>query len=246
MDSEWYKIIGDGAAYEVNIKGACNSPADMWEIVHSALSDLGDKLNEISDLELYRKPVINFDYARFWTEEYMNDKKFFWSTVFGCDEDKDAFNVDWLCEIQNASVHPVRYGGGHIHTSGDEDIGGYPLPFVKLLALFLGNYNILHSPYPTLEVERAKYYGKPGKYRIQNYSNGMTGVEYRTPSNAWLSYNYPVYESMFEMINLALDNLKNPQEGMKLLDELSQPTIEAITTANKGLSRSILSELGVI
>jgi hypothetical protein len=245
VEGESFKIIGDGAAYEINLKGPCYSPREMWQKIHEAKFAISTLLQS-AGYSLYTKPVINFDYTRWYTPQYQDMERYRKSMEFGCDPDLDACNVDWLCKIQDVSTHPFRYGGGHLHLSGDPDITKYPIPFVRLLAIYLGNYGIINSDSLELEKDRAMYYGKPGKYRIQDYPNGEKGVEYRTLSNSWLNYNFDDFEFLFELVNTCLDLLKNKEEGRKKLTEFLDPTIVAITNADKNLSTGILRTLGVL
>jgi hypothetical protein len=237
-----YRIIMDGVAFEINLKQPHHNLKVFYEMLQTASEHLEDFLGKYG-YNVVRKPVVAFDYNRFWTKELSKDATFMQGIIFGCDPDKDAFNVDWLATVLDVAQHPFRYGGGHIHISGDEDISKYPLPFVRLLAVTVGNFCILNSPHPELEQMRAKYYGKPGKYRIQQYPNGTEGVEYRTPSNSWLNYPFEKFEEIFEQVDIALDYLKNPVKGKEVLNSFAEVTVEAITKANRDLSLSVLNQL---
>jgi hypothetical protein len=237
-----YKIIMDGVAFELNFKKPFENLREFYNIMKCAVMNLEDVVKPFG-YGISKKPAINFDYKTFWTPELEKDEAFIQGVIFGCDEDLDAYKVDWLAKVLDVSTHPFRYGGGHIHISGDEDIEKYPIPFIKLLSLTVGNYCISHSPYQKEEVERAKYYGKPGKYRIQYYSEG-TGIEYRTPSNAWISYDFSTFEGIFNQVENALALLKNPKRGKELLEAFSEKTVTAITTADKKMAEEILQNLG--
>jgi hypothetical protein len=244
LDSKDWRIIGDGVAYEINLKGPCIHPKEMYDKCGQALFKLENVITQLG-FNLHVKPVINFDFVRWWNGVLMDDEKFYWSTVFGCDPDKDAFNVDWLAPITDVAVHPFRYGGGHIHISGDVDLTTFPLVMIKMLALTVGNYVNSISPYNELEIERAKYYGKPGKYRVQTYGDGSTGIEYRTPSNSWLALSYEEFERIFDYVDHALYLLKHRKEGREALAQFVDPTIKAITTADKKLSAELIGALNI-
>jgi hypothetical protein len=237
-----FRVIGDGAAFEINLKGPCDDPLEMQDKVEMAMCALRSTL-EGTGCTLYTKPTINFDYRSFWVHRFEEDPDLGWSTIFGCDPDQDAFNVDWLAPISNQSEHPQRYGGGHLHFSGDMDVAAHPLAMVKLLALTVGNYVVSQSPNPKLEAMRAYYYGKPGKYRIQNKELGW--IEYRTPSNSWYEFSKETYLGIFEWLNRALYLLKNPREGRQVLESYSEATITAITKADQSLAASILNQISL-
>lgn len=244
-EGDTYKIIGDGAAYEINLKAPCTSPHQMWDMVNQAKDGLKTLL-ESAGYKLYTHPLINFDFRRWWTDKYQADARYYWSMIFGCDPDQDAFNVNWLCKIEDESKHPYRYGGGHLHISGNDDMLKYPIPFVKLLAIYLGNYGVVSSKDPELEKVRAKVYGKPGKYRIQKYPDGSQGIEYRTLSNSWLNHEEDDFEFMFDLIDVCIDLLTNKTEAKRILNDYSEPTVAAITNADQNLSMGILKSLGVL
>jgi hypothetical protein len=241
IETENTRWIMDGVAFELNFKKPFTDLKEFFSTLVSATDQLQEFVGRYG-YSVSKKPVINFDYKRFWTKELSKDESFMQGIIFGCDPDKDAFDVDWLAKVLNVTRHPRRYGGGHIHISGDESIEEFPIPFVKLLALTVGNYCISQSPFEKEEVLRAKYYGKPGKFRIQNYETGV-GVEYRTPSNSWLNYTYEQFEGIFSHVEKALDYLKNPSVGQEMLEVYVEPTIQAITTADKELANIILGGL---
>jgi len=235
-------IVGDGVAFELNFNQPFETVKEFFESVQFAKFRLADSLSKLG-YGFFDQPVVNFDYQRFWTEELMSDPKFFMGVIFGCDPDKDAFDTASVCDIKNASTHPYRYGGGHIHISGDDAIAQHPVPFAMLLGLFLGNYCVAHTTHIDSEKIRAKYYGKPGKYRVQNYKDGTVGVEYRTPSNDWTSWDESTFDGMFEQIYKALDALKNPVKGRQLLADFTEPTQLSVTTGNVAIAQTVLRSL---
>jgi hypothetical protein len=104
----------------------------------------------------------------------------------------------------------------------------------------------MNTPYAESEKLRAHYYGKPGKYRIQNYPNGDVGVEYRTPSNSWLSYDFRTFQKMLELSTLALSNLSNISVARDIIYEYAPETINAITKADSEKSKSVLEAMKVL
>jgi hypothetical protein len=251
IDHPVYKVIGDGAAYEINLKGPCFSPNEVWDKISMASSSLKERLNS-NNLDLYERPVINFDYQRLWTEESMSNKRMAMSMIFGCDPDLDACNVDWLCKIEDVSRHPFRYGGGHLHFGGDtirEFLRNAPLILVRMMAIFLGNYGIAVSPFNDLERMRAKYYGRPARFRIQPDGKKFaedSWLEYRTLANSWMTFPKDSYLFMFDLVNEVLAMMSDPKKGKEVLNKYMDPTITAITNADKNGSVEILQSLGVM
>jgi hypothetical protein len=246
IDTPDHKIIMDGAAFELNLKRPYQNIKEFYGVIQGAIDHL-DEWIQSKGYSLFKQPVVNFDYKRFWTEELWEDQRFMQGVIFGCDPDEDIFAVDWLPHIMNVENHPFRYGGGHIHVSGDELISTYPLIFVKMMALFVGNFCVANSPFPDSEKLRAYYYGKPGKYRKQAYSDGSSGIEYRTPSNSWLSYPIEKFEAMMENINLVVDTMNtNRKKTRDLIESFSSKTITAITQADPILAIETLKEVGGI
>lgn len=104
----------------------------------------------------------------------------------GCEPDYNAWAEGTANPRPNASTN-LRTGAGHLHIGWDKDIPvDHPdhiavcCDFVKTLDLYVGLASIILDPDPT----RRTLYGKAGAFRPKSY-----GVEYRTPSNAWLTSN---------------------------------------------------------
>jgi len=240
------KVIMDGSATELNFFHPFDTPGEMFDGVHHLLNDFEAFVGE-AGLEVSKHPVINFDYRKYWKEGLDPESLMFQAMIFGCDRDEDAFNSDWVCDTIDARTHPYRYGGGHIHLSNSPVISKYPKIAIEMLALTIGNFCIVNSPYPDLDKIRSKYYGKPGKFRYQNYPDGSNGVEYRTPSNSWLSYEKKTFLEMMEWIDVALFLVENKELGEEVLDNMYMPTLMAITEVNKEISNQVLDEIkGVI
>jgi len=170
----------------------------------------------------------------------LDNERIYQGFIFGCDKDYDAILSDYVCETQDVTTHKYRYAGGHCHTSGCKFFEHY-IPAIKLMAVCVGNYFIANSPYPDLERQRALTYGRPGRYRIQKYRNGDSGLEYRTPSNSWLSFPLSGYEEMIRMTELAVHFLET--ERIDIIQNYLDDTIKAITTADQTLARKILEEI---
>lgn len=231
-----YKVIMDGVAFELNVKPT-NTAKDMFNIFTQALDSIND-LAEKYKYKLVVKPTVRYDFNKFFKE---NDFMLYQCGIFGCDKDMDAILLDYDSPEIDAVKHTYRYGGGHLHISDNNElINRYPVPFVKLLAVTCGNYAVATSKYPDLEKLRAWKYGQPGRYRIQNYPNDIIGVEYRTPSNNWIS-DLNIIEGMIEYANKAYSYLQNTR--VDIIEDYLNDTIKAIGNTDIALAKSILNSL---
>jgi len=237
LSTDEFNIIADGAALEVNLKRGFEKPLEMRKVLMDSIESMNSL---VGDLSIGIIPTVNFDYNRFCNGKSMSDIRYAMGMIFGCDPDIDAFDVTMPSITVDATKHPLRYGGGHLHFSGEE-FGEYPLPATKLLALTVGNY-VTSKTGGELARLRVKYYGKPGKYRETQYGS-VKGVEYRTPSNAWLLLPEDNFIEMFDWAERALFFLKNPSIGKKALEMFSMVTVDAVSTANASASSEILEEI---
>lgn len=240
-----YSWMMDGVAWELTTKSPFNTAKELHELVTIANEDLEEFITKLvwrEQLKLCKKPAVKIK-----PEEYLpfleTDRRIYQGFIFGCDPDDDAIEDEYICKTVDVIEHKFRYGGGHFHLSGLEDFEKFPVPAIKLLAITVGNFCIANSIYPELDRQRGQTYGKPGRFRIQKYSNGDTGIEYRSPSNSWLSFSLEKKEEMFEYANLAVTFLLNPDEGMKIISEFLKPTIDSIINVNIESSKNILKEL---
>jgi len=229
----------DGVAFELTILKPLDTAVEMYDIVNSSLDYLESKIKNLDGtLQLYKKPVVGINPDRYIP--LLNNERIYQGFIFGCDKDNDAIISDYVCETQDVTSHKYRYAGGHFHTSGSKFFEHY-IPAIKLMAICMGNYFIANSLYPDLEKQRALTYGRPGRYRIQKYKNGDSGLEYRTPSNSWLSFPLSGYQEMFRMAELAVHFLET--ERVDIIRSYLDSTIKAITTADQNLARKILEEI---
>jgi len=114
--------------------------------------------------------------------------------IFGCAPDFNAYTCSVNTPEMDASRHPYRYAGGHMHfgisskyldESDAEFLAARTekghLKTIKFLDLILGVTTLGLDNGPGSKRRREKY-GKAGCFRPTPY-----GVEYRTPSCWWLS-----------------------------------------------------------
>jgi hypothetical protein len=99
---------------------------------------------------------------------------------FGCDPSKNAYNDHGQLEADPRKLQ-IRFAGGHMHFGmGLREVEA--IRMVKALDAIWGVASV--SLFAGLEHPlRRVYYGKAGEYRLPSH-----GLEYRTPSNAWLCH----------------------------------------------------------
>ncbi len=239
-------IMEDGVAFEETVRPSTNWK-ELFERIQIGKKILSDfilsKFPDYCDADVKTIPTINYDIER-WGKE---SKEFRNCLIFGCDQDWDAFNYQTKLRVVNAHKHPFRYGGGHIHVSGSEEIKNEPILAVKCLALSAGLANVAFSKTPELDKARTYLYGKPGKFRPQTYSstfegipNTEYGIEYRTPSNGWTACVEQATE-VFKWMEIGIRNLLEGKLGIELLPNMEVELQETIVNCNQEKAREMLS-----
>lgn len=242
------KLIEDGCALELTVPPS-HSIDTLYQDIQLGYQ-MGSDLAKQFGHETMTIPTINFDVHEF--ENRSDDFKF--CLQFGCDKDWEVFEMEGLIpkspELERATEHPFRYAGGHMHVSGCKFFAdpkyGKPLLAVKQMAIFVGNLVTFLSPLRELDQKRTFRYGKPGRFRPQNYGklfNGEeftdTGIEYRTPSTAWTT-SLDLARRMAECMQIIADRILPDDDLMEgMINEFQQPTIEAIMHGDAELSKSI-------
>lgn len=238
----------DGAAFEMSIRPSTKWE-DLFDNVNYARTVFGEKVlsHFPSEVEshLQALPTVNWDVAR-WSNE---GDDFYMATTFGCDPDYDAFHYDTEEHVVDATKHPYRYGGGHIHFSGIEGFSDAPLMAVHCLAFTAGLAGVAHSTNPKLDHLRTYLYGKPGKFRVQKYSGLWenipftdTGIEYRTLSNLWTS-DKSIASQVFEWANIGIDVLFGKRLIKKLFKKLNGDVQKAIVKCDQTLAAQLLDTI---
>ncbi len=238
-----YIWMMDGVAFEATIKPS-KTPTEMYDKIQIALHNLEDEISKLEyenyPLLLYKKPTVDIEPDMYLP--YLNEEKILQGFIFGCDPDEDAIIPDYKCEEIDVRTHLFRYLGGHFHIGSEdskivESMQEIYMPFIRLLAIFIGNISIAYSEYPDEEKQRAKTYGQPGRFRFQDW-----GIEYRSPSNSWID-NLNTIRLMFEATEKCMYYLLNPNEGIPIIKKYLEPTINSIQKGDKEVSKSILQEV---
>lgn len=162
----------DGMALEFNIDPA----ATEEEFVNNIKSVMSQLEAMVPDYELVAKPTAKF--SKKTISEQPPE-----ALELGCDPDYNAYTGEEnpAPEIGDGLA---RTGAGHIHIGWTTDVDPkHPehmeacCMIAKQLDYYLGVPSILFDD----DVKRRQMYGKAGCFRPKSY-----GMEYRTPSNAWL------------------------------------------------------------
>lgn len=241
---KWHQ---DGAAFELSI-----SPSTDWKELFGRVQVAKELLKEKifskfpteCDGEVHGIPAIQFETER-WKQE---DADFQMCNIFGCDRDYSIFEDEDLAgKVINALKHPWRYGGGHAHFSGRESIINDPLGAIASLVFTMGLASAAFSSTPELERQRTGLYGKPGKYREQEYANRWNnipftekGVEYRTPSVSWTN-DIKLAEKVFEWANIGIDYLLEKNVLAKVGKKISKDARKAIVECDQPLALEVLN-----
>ncbi len=246
MDKYGVLVMEDGAAFEETVKPSLN-----WEELFERIQ-IGKELlakhvlsNFPNDCEqeVFTHPTIRYEVDR-WVQE---KREFQNCNRFGCDQDYDAGNNNAPGKVVNALKHPERYGGGHYHLSGRESIKLDPIAAIHCQMISGGLASIAFSNNLALNKRRTFLYGKPEKYRPQEYKKLFEGiphtdfgVEYRTVSNEWTS-NFEMAQNLFKWAKIGVFQLLETSLGMELYNEIKVEARKAILGADKGMATQLLS-----
>jgi len=125
--------------------------------------------------------------------------------------------------------------------SGVPELGQYPKPAIQFLIITAGNYWMANSPCVDMELKRFGTYGRPGRYRPQHYPNGEHGVEFRSMSNSWASWDVAKIEELTFWSDFAVKCLVDRK--VNLLDEFLTPSVNAILAGDQIRCQEILNAL---
>ena len=253
LKGDGFKIHEDGAAFEFSVRPSHN-PREVFDMIQFCKNltsqEILKKFPEHCLPALQSLPTVKFDVER-WLKEIedglIDEEGFNMSTRFGCDPDNDAFNTKALQQVLDVKVHPWRYAGGHIHISGFKDILKDYIHVVTCLALTAGMAGVAFSDVSSLEHDRTFWYGKPGKYRIQNYGPNNSfgkdyqyGIEYRTLSTRWSS-SWDIASQVFKWAEIGIKNLYDSTLGTELAKKYTDLACKTILSADKETATQFLA-----
>jgi len=168
----------DGFAAEFNI-----DPVPSWDFdrfnqnIVKTIADIREELNRNGKTyNLAVQPVMDFD------PDYMASMPAHVKEL-GCDPDFNAYTLQ--ANPRPDGDRAFRSGAGHIHYGWGADIPVDNEDHIEICANFIKALDATVGMFMCFidrDPRRRDLYGKAGAFRPKPY-----GVEYRTPSNAWIS-----------------------------------------------------------
>lgn len=173
------KVQEDNVTVEFNIEPVAHEPgaSSLARATELAFNRVTDYVQSI-DKRYYLHVASSY---RFPPEQLASEA----AQRFGCDPDLNAYMMGDMNPTFTADeVGNVRMAGGHVHLGLPEGIDIPKWALVQLLdglVVFRWQNTVSNE---VIGVTRGHFYGKPGAYRDKPY-----GLEYRTPSNYWLTHS---------------------------------------------------------
>jgi hypothetical protein len=217
LGDDW-RIIEDGAATEINI-----FPSDDFYQLYGRIGLAKQNLQTLAHqmgFTVVSRASVPFDPDKYWVGR---DESFRDCVRFGCDPDLDIYTGEFSKEVSVDNVRQ-RFGGGHIHMQAPKDekdlFESIFYHTTRLMDIIVGNTAVSLKRPSNLDDEdeknRLKFYGRPGKIRLQNYPDGNKGIEYRVPSNFWLN-SVTNAEIVFKLMNAVFNLSRYPNDATKFL-----------------------------
>jgi Phage phiEco32-like COOH.NH2 ligase-type 2 len=219
----------DGMALEFNIDPTVSHDFEGFNnnITHTISS-----LNKmVPGYKLVFQPVQEF------SKEYL-DAQPLAAKELGCDPDYNAYTLEENPRPDGERL--FRTGAGHIHVGWGADI---PVAneehmqicadFIKMLDATVGLYMTCIDPDP----RRRDLYGKAGAMRPKSY-----GVEYRTPSNMWLTSKLR-RKSVHCLVNVAIACMKNGYSVNRVTGRSEETIREIINTGRADIALDALRHI---
>lgn len=208
----------DGMALEFNINPSPARDFDLFNL--NIVTTIRDLRQMVPGYSFNLSPVQEF------SEEYLaaqpDEAK-----ELGCDPDFNAYTG--LANPRPDGTRNFRTGAGHVHIGWGADI---PIEnaehfeicssFVKMLDVTVGFF----MTYIDRDPRRRELYGSAGAFRPKSY-----GVEYRTPSNVWLT-NKDRRRMMWSMMNLAITAKRNGFSAEKATGLTEQQIVDIINNGD--------------
>lgn len=191
-----YAYLEDNVTVEFNIPPASN--VEAWVANHNkAMEFIRYKIAAPNGLQVAIESALEFPDSELKTEG---------AQTFGCNPDFNA----WLLEpnpAPSASSTNLRTAGGHIHIGVQMNLAK-KMQLVRVLDLMLGVPLAMLNPTD----RRNELYGNAGACRLKPY-----GVEYRVPSNIWLTHE----QLMREVYGVVIDVVDNLSAYDEILEQTS-------------------------
>ena len=222
IDDEGSAVQEDNVAVEYNI-APCQDVESFIARNRKVLQYLSG-LVASQGLSLSIKPSAVFD------KDQLSDPR---AKVFGCEPDFNAWKGGSINPRPNAKNKSLRSAGGHIHVGfNGENLD--PNLVIKAMDLFIGVGMMKYDD----DKDRRQLYGKAGACRYKSY-----GVEYRTPSNAWLQSDETI-RYVWQQQERALEFVRSGEAEKLLTDDgdLGARIQECINESNMDLYKELAEE----
>ena len=168
----------DGMAGEVNIKPSATAE-EFEHNVRAVFTDVRKMLT--NHINIMFRPSVEFLDSTLESVPESNKE-------LGCSPDFNAYtglmNDSPMLELKK--VPNLRSAGGHICVGWGENFDKKDASHVLDCESFIKHIDPIYRGFASiwdLDTRRAQLYGRPGAFRPTAF-----GVEYRTPSNAWVAY----------------------------------------------------------
>jgi hypothetical protein len=176
-----------------------------------------DRLNNLvyyaDKLARSKRCTISFKKSQHkFTDTQLMSKK---AREFGCNVDFDAYTGKQDPRLDLPDFGNWRFAGGHIHLGGEFNCPRF-VAVIILEAMLSMTLDSIKGDYKLANNKRMEWYGKPGIYRPKPY-----GIEYRTPSNAWMGLEKARQDIVYKTLRAGhlLINWK-PKRIKELLDDI--------------------------
>ena len=221
----------DGMALEFNI----NPAKGVDGFVRNLDAVMAKILEMVPGYEYFDSPVADFGI------EYIEQQPEV-ARILGCDPDYNAYTMapNPIPDVKR----PFRTASGHIHIGWADNVDHLDPDHMKacgrlarMLDYTLGVPSLIWDK----DDRRRELYGKAGAFRPKPY-----GMEYRTPSNAWLNPTLPhlrkyVYTQAIKAVEMLFDNPDN--EKLTILGKTAQ---EIINTGDRASVHYAIKNMGVL
>jgi hypothetical protein len=214
----------DGMAVEFNVDPT-PLMGNNFSTFDSRITDVVSSLRKaVKDVD--PRNTLNIIPVQEFSEEYLAAQPIA-AKDLGCDPDYNAYTGE-VNPRPNGEVL-FRTAAGHIHIGWGSDIPvDHPdhIEICRNAVKRLDGYVGLFMTIIDSESRRRELYGKAGAFRPKPY-----GVEYRTPSNVWLSH-VGRRRAIFELCQLAVNSLRSKKTVERIFNLTQDQIREIIDTGD--------------
>lgn len=203
----------DGCALEFGIDPA--RTAEEW--FQRIKSVMGALETLVPQHKILIQPTAQFD-VEYWNRDVPEGAK-----ELGCEPDFNAWTGRCNPKPDTSLIPTLRTAAGHIHIgwcSGKDINDKNHIEDCRLVAkqmdYYVGIWSLLWDP----DSQRRLLYGRAGAHRVKPY-----GVEYRVPSNMWLSHTCLI-DWVYYSTRLAVNHLANGKSAEAQFKDSAQKIID--------------------